>query len=98
MRSYSTLRDVTPAALVAERRSPQQSSVHSRMCRRQVRDSLTEKEVDVVPAYIDGGTASLLIQAIAGGVAAVAVIAKLYWGRLLRFLRIRKPEERASSS
>ena len=43
-------------------------------------------------AYIDGGTASLFIQAIAGGVAAAAVIAKLYWGRLLKFLHLRKPE------
>jgi hypothetical protein len=44
-------------------------------------------------AYIDPGTGSLLLQAIAGGLAASAVFAKLYWRRLLRFLRIRKPED-----
>ena len=46
-------------------------------------------------AYLDPGSASLLVQAIAGGVAAVAVVVKLYWGRLLRLLRIRKPTEKA---
>jgi hypothetical protein len=49
-------------------------------------------------AYIDPGTGSLLLQAIAGGVAAVAVGAKFYWGRLMRVLRIRKPNDEASSS
>lgn len=43
--------------------------------------------------YIDPGTGSLLLQALAGGIAAVAVGAKFYWGRLLRALRIRKPPE-----
>jgi len=33
----------------------------------------------------------MLLQAIAGGVAALAVGAKFYWGRLLRMLHIRKP-------
>ena len=44
-------------------------------------------------AYIDPGTGSLLLQAIAGGLAATAVFGKLYWRRLLRFLRIRRPED-----
>jgi hypothetical protein len=35
----------------------------------------------------------MILQILVGGVAAVAVTAKLYWGRLLRFLRIRKPED-----
>jgi hypothetical protein len=43
-------------------------------------------------AYIDAGTGSMLIQAIVGGAAATAVVAKIYWRRLLTFLRIRKPE------
>jgi hypothetical protein len=34
----------------------------------------------------------MILQIIAGGLAAVAVTAKLYWNRLLRFLRIRKDE------
>lgn len=44
-------------------------------------------------AYIDPGSASLLVQALVGGVAAAAVVAKLYWRRLLTFLHLRKPED-----
>ena len=33
-------------------------------------------------AYIDPGTGSLVLQMIAGGVAAAAVTAKLYWRRV----------------
>jgi hypothetical protein len=34
----------------------------------------------------------MILQIIAGGLAAVAVTAKLYWHRILKFLRIRKDE------
>jgi hypothetical protein len=44
-------------------------------------------------AYLDPGSGSMILQILAGGVAAVAVTAKLYWDRLLKFLRIRKPED-----
>ena len=44
-------------------------------------------------AYIDPGSGSLILQLLAGGTAAVAVMGKLYWRRLLRFLRIRKAED-----
>jgi hypothetical protein len=47
-------------------------------------------------AYLDPGSGSMILQIIAGGLAAVAVTAKLYWGRLLTFLRIRKPEDEAA--
>jgi hypothetical protein len=50
----------------------------------------------VVRAYLDAGSASMLLQLVLGGFAAVAVGAKLYWGRLMRFLRIRKPEPEAT--
>jgi hypothetical protein len=53
---------------------------------------------DPTLAYIDASTGSLLLQALAGGLAAAAVIAKVYWGRLLRFLHIRKPEDEGSPS
>jgi hypothetical protein len=43
-------------------------------------------------AYLDPGTGSMLVQLLVGGVAAVAVTAKLYWHRILRLLRIRKDE------
>jgi len=45
-----------------------------------------------VLAYLDPGSGSMILQIIAGGLAAVAVTAKLYWNRLLKFLRIRKDE------
>jgi len=51
-----------------------------------------------VLAYLDPGSGSMILQIIAGGLAAVAVTAKLYWGRLLRFLRIRKDEPEAPKS
>jgi hypothetical protein len=45
-----------------------------------------------VLAYLDPGSGSMILQVIAGGVAAIAVTAKLYWNRLLKFLRIKKDE------
>ena len=44
-------------------------------------------------AYIDPGSGSMILQMILGGLAAAAVFAKLFWHRLLVFLRIRKPSE-----
>ena len=38
-------------------------------------------------AYLDPGTGSMLLQALLGGVAAVAVIARLYWHRLSAVFR-----------
>jgi hypothetical protein len=58
----------------------------------------TEKTMRAVLAYIDPGSGSLIIQMLAGGFAAVAVVAKLYWKRLLRVLRIRRPEDEGSIS
>jgi hypothetical protein len=44
-------------------------------------------------AYLDPGSGSMILQILAGGAAAVAVTAKLYWNRLLRFLHIKKDDE-----
>jgi hypothetical protein len=44
-------------------------------------------------AYLDPGSGSMILQMIAGGTAAIAVTGKLYWRRLLRFLRIRKSDD-----
>ena len=44
-------------------------------------------------AYLDPGSGSMILQMIAGGTAAVAVTAKLYWRRVLRFLRIKRDDE-----
>ncbi len=41
-------------------------------------------------AYLDPGAGSALLQGIIGGVAAIGVVLKLYWHRILRFLGIRK--------
>jgi hypothetical protein len=48
-------------------------------------------------AYLDPGSGSMMLQVIAGGLAAAAVTLKVYWRRLLVFLRIRKPEEEATT-
>ena len=45
--------------------------------------------------YLDPGAGSMILQIVLGGAAAVAVGARFYWRRLLRFLRIRRPEEEA---
>lgn len=44
----------------------------------------------VAHAYLDPGTGSALLQGVLAALAAIAIIAKLYWHRLLRFLGIRK--------
>jgi hypothetical protein len=41
-------------------------------------------------AYLDPGSAGVILQMIAGGLAALAVTAKLFWRRILRFLRIKR--------
>ena len=46
-----------------------------------------------VLAYLDAGSGSLIVQLLAGGFAAFAVAARLYWRRMLSFLRIRRNEE-----
>jgi hypothetical protein len=49
-------------------------------------------------AYLDPGSGSMILQILAGGAAAAAVTAKLYWRRLLSFLRIRKEEPDAEAA
>ena len=44
--------------------------------------------------YIDPGSGSMILQLLLGGLAAAAVFLKIFWHRLLVFLRIRKPSER----
>ncbi len=43
-------------------------------------------------AYLDPGTGSMILQGVIGGIAAAVVLGKLYWHRLLRFLKIKKDE------
>ena len=49
-------------------------------------------------AYLDPGSGSVLLQALLGGVAAVAITGKLWWHRLLTLLRIRKPDAEETKS
>ena len=44
-------------------------------------------------AYLDPGSGNMILQVLAGGAAAVAVAARLYWNRILKFLRIKKDDE-----
>jgi hypothetical protein len=48
--------------------------------------------VAAIFAYLDAGSGSMIVQLLLGGFAAVAVSIKLWWRRLLRFLRIRPAE------
>jgi hypothetical protein len=41
-------------------------------------------------AYLDPGTGSAILQGIIGGIAALGVVLKLYWHRLLKLFGIRK--------
>lgn len=41
-------------------------------------------------AYLDPGTGSMILQGIIGGLAALAVILKVYWHRVMLLLGIRK--------
>ena len=43
-------------------------------------------------AYLDPGSSSMIVQIVLGGVAGLVVLAKLYWRRLLVFLRLRSPD------
>jgi len=45
----------------------------------------------LVVGYLDAGSGSLIMQALAGGVAGVAVVGKLYWRRLKRVFARREP-------
>jgi hypothetical protein len=47
-------------------------------------------------AYLDAGSASIILQMIAGGLAALAVTTKLFWRRILKFLGIKRDDPGAS--
>lgn len=45
-----------------------------------------------VLGYIDPGSGGLILQLLLGGFAAAGVALRLWWSRVLRFLRIRKDD------
>jgi hypothetical protein len=49
--------------------------------------------MSTVLAYLDLGTGSQIVAMLAGGFAAVVVTLKMYWNKVLVFLRIKKPED-----
>jgi hypothetical protein len=46
-------------------------------------------------SYIDPGAGSMILQALAGGVAGAMVVGKLYWSRIKRALRFGRSESSA---
>jgi hypothetical protein len=52
--------------------------------------------IRTVLAYLDPGSGSMMLQIVAGGLAAAAVTLKVYWRRILVLLHIRKPEQEAA--
>jgi hypothetical protein len=44
-------------------------------------------------AYLDPGSGSLIVQLLVGGVAALGVSVKMFWGRILSFLHIPRDEQ-----
>ncbi len=44
----------------------------------------------VVTGYIDPGTGSIILQAMVGAIAGVAIAVKLFWHRILKFFGVRK--------
>ena len=49
-------------------------------------------------AYLDPGSGSMVLQLLLGGVAAVGVVVKLFWHRILNIFGIRKEESSNSES
>lgn len=43
-------------------------------------------------AYLDPGSGSMIVSLIMGGLAAAGVAIKLWWNKILRFLRIKKAQ------
>ena len=49
-------------------------------------------------AYLDPGSASMILQMLAGGLAALAVTIKLFWRRILRLLHIKRDDAQAEGA
>jgi hypothetical protein len=46
-------------------------------------------------AYLDPGSSSVILQMLAGGFAALAVTARVFWQRILRFFHIKRDDPEA---
>ena len=47
----------------------------------------------LVLAYLDPGSGSMILQLLVGGLAAMGVALRMYWQRVLSFLRIRRDDD-----
>ncbi len=47
-------------------------------------------DVLFVTGYIDPGTGSIILQAVVGAIAGIAVAVKLFWHRILKFFGVSK--------
>lgn len=57
---------------------------------------LTMPLLSIIPyilGYIDPGSGSIIVQAAIAAAAGIALVVRLYWDRLLTFLRIRKDDK-----
>jgi hypothetical protein len=52
----------------------------------------------LILAYLDPGSGSMIVQILAGGVAAIAVAGRLFWRRILHVLHIRRMKEYPAES
>ncbi len=50
----------------------------------------------LVLAYLDPGSGSMILQLLVGGLAAMGVALKMYWQRVLSFLRIRRDDDEST--
>lgn len=51
-----------------------------------------------VLAYLDPGTGSMLLQGVLAAIAAIAMMLKLFWHRILAFLKIGPPRKVTASN
>lgn len=49
-------------------------------------------------AYLDAGTGSMILQLLLGGIAGLAIAAKLYWYRFLSFIGVKSKTDRAAEA
>ena len=52
----------------------------------------------LVIAYLDPGSGGIIVQLLVGGVAALGVSVRLFWGRILSFLRSRREGEESAAA
>ena len=49
-------------------------------------------------SYLDPGAGSMLLQALAGGIAGLAVVGRLYWARIKRAVRVGRRDTSADDT